>query len=174
MPKLTLNQAAREVGKAKKTILDAIRAGKLTAPTDDQGRYQIDPSELFRVWPPTPSEPEPETKTHLVPPDMETALLRQKVEMLEQANKRLEQAVEDLREDRDQWRKQATHLITHQTASEPRRGRNWHTWALMAFLSAILAYVVLMRFQLVESEPTEPKATTPAPEKHFWEPPGGA
>ena len=53
MPLLTLNQAAKEAGKSKQTILDAIRNGRLSAPKDEQGRYQIDPAELFRVYPVT-------------------------------------------------------------------------------------------------------------------------
>nr|WP_162623781.1 hypothetical protein [Paracoccus saliphilus] len=52
-------------GRAKATLLDAIRTGRLSAPKDAKGRYEIDPSELHRVFPflspnqsPTPS-PEP-------------------------------------------------------------------------------------------------------------------
>ena len=114
MPKLTLNQASKEAGKAKKTILEAIRDGKLSAPKDDDGHYQIDPSELFRVWPPTPTPPGTETGTHHIPPVTETDLLRQKAELLERENRLLGQALEDLREDRDHWRKQATRLLAYQ------------------------------------------------------------
>lgn len=49
--KLTLNQAAKTCGRAKSTILDAIKSGVITAPKDDRGRYAIDPSELNRVFP---------------------------------------------------------------------------------------------------------------------------
>ena len=56
-------------GRAKATLLDAIRNGRLSAPKDAKGRYEIDPSELHRVFPfsapdqsPTPSqEPIPTT-----------------------------------------------------------------------------------------------------------------
>jgi len=63
--KLSLNKAAQTSGRAKATLLDAIRDGRLSAPKDAKGHYEIDPSELHRVFPflspdqaPTPS-PEP-------------------------------------------------------------------------------------------------------------------
>jgi len=48
---LTLGQAAKECGKQKSTILDAIRNGRLSAGKDDKNQWQIDPAELFRVYP---------------------------------------------------------------------------------------------------------------------------
>jgi hypothetical protein len=83
MPPLTLNQAAREAGRSKATLLETIRGGRLSAPKDELGRYQIDPAELFRVYPPTTQGPDTETATDPLPLTMETALLRQKVEFLE-------------------------------------------------------------------------------------------
>ena len=46
----TLGTAARHVGKSKPTISKAIKDGKLSA-TKVNGAYQIDPSELSRVYP---------------------------------------------------------------------------------------------------------------------------
>ena len=48
---LTLNQAAKICSRSKSTLLDAIRAGRMSAPKDDRGRYSIDPAELHRVFP---------------------------------------------------------------------------------------------------------------------------
>lgn len=48
---LTLNKAAQTCGRSKATLLDAIRAGRLSAPKDERGRYTIDPAELHRVFP---------------------------------------------------------------------------------------------------------------------------
>jgi len=50
---LTLNQAAKEVGKAKSTLSKAIKSGKLSAALQEDGSYRIDASELFRVFPPS-------------------------------------------------------------------------------------------------------------------------
>ena len=51
MVKLSLNQAAKEAGVAKKTVLEAIRRGALSGPKNEKGHYEIDPAELFRVYP---------------------------------------------------------------------------------------------------------------------------
>lgn len=48
---LTLNQAAKICSRSKSTLLDAIRAGRMSAPKDDRGRYNIDPAELHRAFP---------------------------------------------------------------------------------------------------------------------------
>lgn len=58
--KLSLNQAARTCGRAKSTLLDAIKNGRLSALKATNGHYEIDPSELHRVFPfNTPDIPEP-------------------------------------------------------------------------------------------------------------------
>jgi hypothetical protein len=51
--KLSANQASKEAGKTKKTILDAIKSGRLSASKNDKGHWSIDPSELDRVFPKT-------------------------------------------------------------------------------------------------------------------------
>lgn len=47
---LSPNDAAKRVGKSKSTILRDIRKGKLSAARGDDKSYQIDPSELARVY----------------------------------------------------------------------------------------------------------------------------
>ena len=52
MPFLTLRQAAAKTGVDKMTISRAIKRGDLSATrTGKGGAYQIDPAELFRVYP---------------------------------------------------------------------------------------------------------------------------
>jgi len=53
---LTLGEAEDEVGVAKSTISRAIKAGRLSANRNEHGHYQIDPAELFRVYPPKPKD----------------------------------------------------------------------------------------------------------------------
>jgi hypothetical protein len=48
---LSANQAAKLAGKAKGTILTAIESGQLTATKNAKGHWEIDPSELHRVFP---------------------------------------------------------------------------------------------------------------------------
>lgn len=66
--KLSLTQAAKEVGRSKPTISKAIKTGRLSAEKVGVG-YQIDPAELFRVYPKkgktlSPKEPQGNTKVY--------------------------------------------------------------------------------------------------------------
>jgi len=77
---LTLSQAAKAVGKSKSTLSRAIDAGRMSATRQDDNSYQIDESELFRVYAPataTPDEAQDNT------PDTTTvALLREQIDAL--------------------------------------------------------------------------------------------
>jgi len=53
MTMLTLGQAAKETGLSKTAIARAIKSGRLSAVKAETGEYQIDPAELFRVYPVT-------------------------------------------------------------------------------------------------------------------------
>lgn len=63
MVKLSANRAAKEAGIAKKTLLEAISSGKLSAVKNDRGHWEIEPVELFRAYPKTgfaePVKPQP-------------------------------------------------------------------------------------------------------------------
>lgn len=50
--KLTLGQAAKEAGVSKPSLSAAIKNGRLSAHKNESGSYEIDPAELFRVYPP--------------------------------------------------------------------------------------------------------------------------
>jgi chromosome segregation ATPase len=50
--KYSLSEAAKATGKNKTTIQRAIKKGKISAAKGDNGSYEIDPSELHRVFPP--------------------------------------------------------------------------------------------------------------------------
>jgi len=49
--KLTLGQAAKEAGISKPSLSSAIKKGRLSAHKNESGVYEIDPAELFRVYP---------------------------------------------------------------------------------------------------------------------------
>lgn len=55
----SLQQAAEATGKSKSTIQRAIKSGKISAGEDVHGNYQIDPAELYRVYPPKPLRNDP-------------------------------------------------------------------------------------------------------------------
>lgn len=114
----TLGQAAKAVGKAKGTIKNAIEKGRLSASKDEKGHYRIDPAELHRVYNALPIEQGKlnDITPPVIPPENDTA-----IKALEDKVHLLEQTLNDVRADRDEWRKQAQTLaITDQRASAGR------------------------------------------------------
>jgi hypothetical protein len=110
----TLGEAAKAVGKSKATISKAIKSGKISASKNDDGSFTIEASELHRVYPPTPSTVESEqystpdsTRVNTYEKDKELIELRVR---LEAANQR----ISDLEKDKEDWKQQATRLLTHQ------------------------------------------------------------
>lgn len=53
---LSLKEAAEAVGKTKPAVLKAIQKGKISAAKDENGQWQIEPVELFRVYKPVNEE----------------------------------------------------------------------------------------------------------------------
>ena len=105
--KLSLNQAAKTCGRAKSTILEAIKSGRLTAPKDSNGHYAIDTSELHRVFPftsPNHTEPAPDPYEKPEPTPYEnhpnTKGLEREVELLREMLEKAETNTEH-------WRKMA-------------------------------------------------------------------
>ena len=146
----TLGQAAKATGKQKSTILDAIRNGRLSATRDEKNQWQIDPAELHRVYPKNADAERDETP----PNPSKTELLEEKIRHLEREVRHLEQTAddlradrEDLRGDRDHWRRQATHLLTHQPEPEADRkpaaatflGASAWFWVTLALVASFAA-----------------------------------
>lgn len=120
---LTLNQAAKECGRAKSTISKAIKSGKLSASPQDDGSYIIDPAELFRVFPPKKTSdqrlPEGNPKNEHVNTDLaiEVGQLRAELEAERRITATMEQTVSDLRDRLDKEsdeRRTLTAMLTDQ------------------------------------------------------------
>jgi len=129
----TLGEAAKASGKSKTSIRRALDSGRISGAKNDLGEWQIDPAELHRVFElvehrngdgtgdvarsVTPDEP-PVTP----PTEIELASVRARLETLEaergREREQLMAQIADLREDRDQWRRQATGLLTDQRRKE--------------------------------------------------------
>lgn len=133
MASFTLGTAAQATGMAKSSVLRAIKAGRISANRDELGQWSIDPSELFRVFPPlaipsaTPAERPAERDAIR---DATTAMLVDQ----------LQNVIADLRRDRDSWRdaferaqrllpgppeRGATAAATAGTIAKPRQ---WWPW----------------------------------------------
>lgn len=118
---LTLGQAAKETGLSKPTISAAIKSGRLSAARGEGGQYQIDPAELFRVYPPSSKE-DVGSLQDKTPPN--TTVLQREIELLREQLEREKETVSDLRrrlDDEARERRQSaeeirrlTLLLTHQ------------------------------------------------------------
>lgn len=126
---MTLNEAAKSCRKAKGTVLKAIKEGRLSAPKDAQGRYEIDPSELHRVFPLTNTDQS--EKPVLTPASdhenrIEIERLRAELKAVNTLSENMAETVADLRErlDREgEERRQLTAMLTDQrTGQGAKRG----------------------------------------------------
>lgn len=108
---LTLGQASKETGISKPTLSKALKSGRLSYVEKTSAGYKIDPAELFRVFPKQPQETV--NSEHLDTPietPNETSHLQAVLDAKELIEKELRQQIDDLRSDRDEWRKQAQQL----------------------------------------------------------------
>jgi hypothetical protein len=125
----SLGEAARAAGVSKTSIRRSIDSGRISASKDAFGRWQIEPVELHRIYPPAGSvtPPSEECLAPLEPSvtsalEREVTLLRELLERERAASEaalaRERQAVEREREinraleaERDSWRQQAQSLL---------------------------------------------------------------
>lgn len=113
----TLGKAAEAVGKSKSTLSKAIKNGVISAQKQKNGSFKIDPSELFRVFPKKNTETveieQKETPKETRENSIELAVLRVKLDAAERQ-------IDELKEDRDKWRQQASFLL-----EDKRKGWRW-------------------------------------------------
>ena len=114
--KYTLSEAASATGKNKATIQRAIKSGKISAPKGENGSYEIDPSELHRVFQPVAQRVAQRGDATIrnsaqqagLPPDFnalqrmadlekELAVMEERKNGLEEQKRHLTDTVEDLR-----------------------------------------------------------------------------
>lgn len=110
----TLGTAAKATGKSKATISKALKSGRISGHKSDDGVFHIDPAELHRVYPLTCQSEQEETPNSLLQGTHINILVRELEMRLEAAQQRLtdkDGVIDDLREDRNRWRQQATSLL---------------------------------------------------------------
>ena len=117
MPPFTLNQAAKACNKSKSAILNAISNGRLTAVKGDTGQWEIQPSELFRVYPPTSSST-PENLPDVPPIEHQsTPVLIERLAGYERDISRLASQLDYLQSQLDEEKRekrQLMQMLTHQ------------------------------------------------------------
>jgi len=94
----TLGEAAKATGKSKAAISQAIASNKISATKDANGRYQIDPAELHRLYP--PQKTIPNEREHQLDSNQtaEVERLKATVEGLERLCRQIEGERDSLRE----------------------------------------------------------------------------
>src|SRR3954465_3954385 len=134
-------QAAKAIGKSKNTVLRAISTGRISAVRDAAtGGFQIDPSELHRVFAPAPTAPD--GASHDAPDGaIRVAVLEARLSEKEALIAAHERTIDDLRRQRDaeaEERRRLTAVLADlrsappaapQPAPAPRR---WWVWGRRA------------------------------------------
>ena len=120
MTSLSLREAAEQARTSKSTIWRAIKAGRMSAARTDDGGFAIDPSELFRAFPPDRAEQQAKGQdaiaSEMAAGGDETVRLRLATAEAEIAGlKALLEEVranrDEIRKDRDDWRVRAERLL---------------------------------------------------------------
>ena len=117
---LSLSEAATAAGIAKTTIWRAIKAGRISATRSHTGSYEVDPAELFRVFPATPKDCDLKQAAMAVAP-VAMAALESQINALKEVSSLLKDQLEDIRKDRDAWRTQAESTQRLLVDARPRR-----------------------------------------------------
>ncbi|NSY39754.1 helix-turn-helix domain-containing protein [Leisingera sp. ANG59] len=127
--KYTLSEAAKATGKNKTTIQRAIKSGKISAAKGNSGSYEIDPSELHRVFPPTATQHDAQheqsnvaRQDNLTPTnrnldrilelEKELAVARERANGLEAQKEQMTDTINDLRKRLDSSEGRVTALLS--------------------------------------------------------------
>jgi predicted DNA-binding protein (UPF0251 family) len=117
---LSLSEAATAAGIAKSTIWRAIKTGRISATRTHTGTYEVDPAELFRVFPATPKDGDLKQAAMAIAP-VAMAALEAQIGALKEVSGLLKEQLEDIRKDRDAWRTQAESTQRLLVDARPRR-----------------------------------------------------
>lgn len=124
--KYTLGTAAKATGRAKSTILRAIKSGAISAHKAHDGSYEIEPSELHRVFDAVATQTNQSNATQ--PLEEHPATLRLQLNILEFERQRereqLQATIDDLRKRLDSAESRVTGLLTDQRSKRS----GWWPW----------------------------------------------
>ena len=131
MAKLSLNQAAKYAGVAKKTLLERLKSNdlnaKLSGEKNVQGHWEIDEAELDRVFKKPPQEPHEKT----VSPPLDKTTKTNQNSALEVEVKMLREKIERMDTERERERAQLGDQIEALKAQAERQSAD-HRQALAA------------------------------------------
>jgi hypothetical protein len=102
----SLGQAAKAAGISKTSLHRAIQKGRVSAAKNDNGSYEIEPSELHRIYPPVTDEDRSANpdlgQSGTLETAIETGVLRREVQLLRERLDDKEAVITDLKERLDQ------------------------------------------------------------------------
>ena len=102
----TLNEAAKETGRSKGTISKALNNGKLSYISKTKSGYQIEPAELFRVFPIKQDKSRNQVHLETQKETTKNIELEHQIELLKKDLKHIKEKADSLAEDdRNHWRK---------------------------------------------------------------------
>ena len=127
--KLTLSEAARQAGMSKSTLSRLVKKGRITAEKQENGEFRIDPSELDRL-----AELRSSVRSVQRAKTGTDAVLQREIDLLREMLLDKERTIQDLRTERDDWKKQAQQaqqaqmlvLAAGEKKEEPRK--RWWPW----------------------------------------------
>lgn len=139
--KYSLSEAAKATGKNKTTIQRAIKNGKISAAKGNSGSYEIDPSELHRVFPPVATQRDAQhpqsndtqqeeitfpnsSLARVVELEKELAIARERTNGLEAQKEQMADTIHDLRKRLDGSESRVTALLSD---NRPKRS-SWWPW----------------------------------------------
>jgi chromosome segregation ATPase len=121
----TLGTAAKSTGKAKSTILRAIKSGKISAQKSHDGSYEIEPSELHRVFEPNSAQRASSNDTQPHEEQGETLWIRLEILEAERQRERdqMQATIDDLRTRLDRSEDRITAIL-----AAPSKRARWWPW----------------------------------------------
>jgi excisionase family DNA binding protein len=127
--KLTLSEVARQAGMSKSTLSRLVKKGRITAEKQENGEFRIDPSELDRL-----AELRSSVRSVQRAETGTDAVLQREIDLLREMLLDKERTIQDLRTERDDWKKQAQQaqqaqmllLAGGEQKEEPRK--RWWPW----------------------------------------------
>jgi hypothetical protein len=130
-----LSEAAAATGVNRSTLFRAYKSGRMSATRLETGQIEVDPAELFRVFPPIAAQgaSNDALHPHATPIATDNNALRSNV--LEVEVKLLREMLDAMRDDRDAWREQASKALAVLPLPAPGHGldtprRSW--WRRLA------------------------------------------
>jgi hypothetical protein len=129
---MSLAEAAAATGVNRSTLFRAYKSGRMSATRTDTGQIEVDPAELFRVFPPVAPHQGAQEDMHQRAQATDAHDNALQAGALTIEIKMLREMLDTMREDRDAWREQAgkiTAALPAPVVPQPTRRPWWRRLA---------------------------------------------